>query len=157
MYADNTGTGKWALYTRVTAVQLGACSVVAIYNKHGFLVSNISPDGNREAPAAEKLCREYIRVKESLFCNEPVMLWILYEQENTQKGRSIRAAMQSVQAVQIFEQVYCGESFLAKTKDAGAKFSLALSTGSVNASMHRQDGIGSSIPLSGGMSTVVCA
>ncbi|KAJ5794693.1 hypothetical protein N7457_001292 [Penicillium paradoxum] len=156
VYADNTGSGKWTVYSRATAVELGACSVVAVYNQHGFLMSNISPDGNREAPAAARLCQEYSRVKESLFCNEPVMLWILYEQENPEKGGSIRAAMQSVRAVQAFEQVYSGESFMAKTKDAGAQFSLTFSAGVVRATMHRQDGMGSAIPLSGGRSIVLC-
>lgn len=156
MQADNTASGKWTDYSRVTAVKLGACSVIAVFNTHGFLLSSISPDGTREAPTAAKLCQDYSRLRGSLFCNQPVKLWILYEQENRSKGSGIRAAMQGIGAVQIFEQVYSGESFMAMTNDAGAKFSLALSAGSVKATMHRQDGLGTAIPLSGGHSIVTC-
>jgi len=154
--ADNTVSGKWVESSQVTAPKLGACSVVAVYNKHGFVVSNISAGENKEGPAVAKLCREYSRLKASLFGNEAVMLWILYEQENAAAGPAIKPAMLGVQPVQTSVQVYDGESFMAKTNDAGARFSLSSSAGVVRASLSRQDGKGVPIALLGTRMTVRC-
>jgi hypothetical protein len=155
--ADNTVWGNWTESSQVTAPKLGACSVVAVYNKYGFVVSNISAGENKEGPAAAKLCREYTRLKASLFGNEAPMLWILYEQENAAAGMAIKPAMLGIQPVQTFLQVYDGESFMAKTNDAGARFSLASSAGVARATLSRQDGKGVPIALLGVGTTVRCA
>jgi hypothetical protein len=154
--ADNTVSGKWTEIRQVTAPKLGACSVIAVYNKHGFVVSNISAGENKEGLAASKLCREYTRLKTSLFGSEAAMLWILYEQENTAAGSTIKPAMMGIQPVQTFLQVYDGESFMAKTNDAGARFSLVCSAGIVRAALRRQDGRGVPVALSGTGMLVRC-
>lgn len=156
MEADKTVCSKWTEWRRVTAVKLGACSVVAVFNAHGYLLSNISPDGARELSTAAELCQHYRDLRGPLFRYQPVKLWILYEQENRVKGSGIKAAMQGVGAAQIFEQVYSGESFMQFSNGAGAQFSLALEAGSVKATMQRQDGCGSEITLSADGSIVNC-
>lgn len=155
VHADTTRMGKWSDFNGVEADKLGTCSVTAIANEEGFLLSNTSSDGFREIPAAESLCALYNGNK-ALFGNKPVNVWTVYEQENAVKGRSIRSVMQRIRPARIFEQVYSGESFMNRPSEEGARFCLKLVGGTVMATMRRQDGGGSPIPLSGDGSTVVC-
>ncbi|CAI7626891.1 unnamed protein product [Penicillium glandicola] len=138
--ADNIGSGKWSVYRRVKGSKLGCSSIVVIFNEQGFLLYNISSDGPREIPAAESLCAEYRRLKGCLFRNEPVWVWIVYEQENAEKGRCIRSVMQRILPARVLEQVYNGESFMDGVSDEGAQFCLELVGGSFLATMCREDG-----------------
>ena len=153
---DNTVSGKWANVSQVTARNLGACSVAAIYNKHGFVISSISAGENREKPAAANLCSEYNRLKSSVFGNEAAMLWILYEEINAVAGPTIKPAMMAIQPVKTSVQIYDGESFMEKTNEAGARFSLAFSAGVARASLHIHDGKGGAIALLGTGTIVRC-
>ena len=63
VHADTIRMGKWTDFDGVEADKLGTCSVTAIVNEEGFLLSNTSSDGFREIPAAEQLCALYNRNK----------------------------------------------------------------------------------------------
>lgn len=155
VHADTIRMGKWTDFDGVEADKLGTCSVTAIVNDEGFLLSNTSSDGFREIPAAEQLCALYNGNK-TLFGNKPVNVWIVYEQENVVKGRGIRGVMRKIGPANVFEQVYNGESFMNRPSEEGARFCLMFGGGSVVATMSRQDRGGYPIPLSGDGTTVVC-
>ncbi|KAJ5796917.1 uncharacterized protein N7518_005457 [Penicillium psychrosexuale] len=154
VHADTTKMGRWADFDAVEADKLGTCSVTAIVNEEGFLLSNTSSDGAREIPAAEALCALY-NANKSLFGNKPVNVWTVYEQENADKGQCISPIMRRIKPARIFEQVYDGESFMNWPSEEGAKFSLKVVGGTVMATMRRQDGAGAAIPLYGDGTTVV--
>lgn len=153
---DLTKSGNWTTVKRVTVPNLGAASVVAIYNKHGFVMSAISAGENKEKQAAAMLCQQYKKLKSTVFGNEDAMLWILYEQVNAVGGPTLKPAMMDSQPVKTFVQVYDGESYMAKTNDAGAKFSFAWSGGAVQATLQRQDGQGAAVVLSGNGTVMRC-
>ncbi|KAJ5405978.1 hypothetical protein N7465_007262 [Penicillium sp. CMV-2018d] len=155
VHADTIRMGKWTDFDGVEADKLGTCSVTAIVNEEGFLLSNTSSDGFREIPAAEQLCALYNRNK-MLFGNKPVDVWIVYEQENADKGGGIRSVMRKIGPARVFEQVYNGESFMNRPSEEGARFCLRLGGGTVVATMSRQDRGGCPILLSGDGTTVVC-
>lgn len=157
VHADTTRMGQWSDFDGVEADKLGTCSVTAIANEEGFLLANTSSDGFREIPAAESLCALYNGNK-ALFGNKPVNVWIVYEQENAVKGRSIRRVMEGIRPARILEQVYSGESFMNQPSEEGARFCLKLVAGTVVATMRRQDGGGGGapIPILGDGTTVVC-
>lgn len=155
VHADTTRMGKWTDFDGVEADKLGTCSVMAIVNEEGFLLSNTSSDGFREIPAAERLCALY-NGNRTIFGNKPVNVWIVYEQENAVKGRGIGKVMERIRPARVFEQVYNGESFMNRPSEEGARFCLKLVGGTVVATMRRQDGGGSPISISGDGTTVVC-
>ena len=155
VHPDTTRMGRWADFDAVEAVHLGTCSVTAIVNEEGFLLANTSSDGPREIPAARALCQLYY-ANRSLFGNKPVIVWTVYEQENADKGQCIWPVMERIKPARIFEQVYDGESFMQCPTEEGAKFCLKVVGGTVMATMRRQDGGGSPIPLYGDGTTVVC-
>ncbi|KAF4763953.1 hypothetical protein HAV15_000487 [Penicillium sp. str.  len=69
VHADTIRMGKWTDFDGVEADKLGTCSVTAIVNEEGFLLSNASSDGYREIPAAEQLCALTMGTKHSSATN----------------------------------------------------------------------------------------
>ncbi|KAJ5345121.1 hypothetical protein N7452_003125 [Penicillium brevicompactum] len=156
LLVDYTTSGKWSAVNRVTVPNLGAASVAAIYNKHGFVISAISAGENKETTATAKLCQQYKTNKSTVFGNEDAMVWILYEKVNAIAGPTLKPGMMDTQPVKTSVQIYDGESYMAKTNDAGAKFSIALSGGGVQATLQRQDGQGTAVVLSGNGTVIKC-
>ncbi|KAJ5145856.1 uncharacterized protein N7515_000420 [Penicillium bovifimosum] len=84
--------GTWEDYISVDATQLGTqCnSVVAMYNGHGFIVCNMTPNRWREWPewALEvELSGLYKSWEAEVFKDEKVTTWLVSAMENTDNDK----------------------------------------------------------------------
>ncbi|KAJ5775531.1 uncharacterized protein N7511_000542 [Penicillium nucicola] len=118
--------GNWNTYHTVSMTGFGTCSIVVVYNKHGFLASNISAGTELEKDAMTKLCATYPGIKSTVFKNQSVKALILCEQLNIEKGGLMRSAAESLTlASEIVVRYYDAPSFLGTSPTTpGCHFSL---------------------------------
>jgi hypothetical protein len=139
---EQTVHGSWNSYSTVTMSGFSACSIVVVYNKHGFLASNISPGDNLEQGAMTKLCTTYTCIKSTVFGNEPVNLLILCEQLNIQQGGLMRSiGMSYIRPSAIVARYFDAPSFIGNSATtAGCHFSIWPGVGGFNASLKGVNG-----------------
>lgn len=131
---EQTAHGNWSTYSKVSMSGFGTCSIVVVYNKHGFLASNISAGTDLEKDAMNKLCTTYPSIKRTAFENQQVKVLILCEQMNIEKGGLMRSAMARILPTEIVVRYYDAPSFLGTSPmTPGCRFSIGLGVNGFNA------------------------
>ncbi|KAJ6034730.1 uncharacterized protein N7446_009485 [Penicillium canescens] len=122
---EQTAHGNWSTYPKVSMSGFGTCSIVVVYNKHGFLASNISAGTDLEKDAMNKLCTTYPSIKSTVFGNQQVKVLILCEQMNIAKGGLMRSAVEKILPTETVVRYYDAASFLGTSSmTPGCEFSI---------------------------------
>ncbi|KAJ5317718.1 hypothetical protein N7508_002226 [Penicillium antarcticum] len=139
---EQTAHGSWSSYPNVSMTGFGTCSIVVVYNKHGFLAANISTGNDLEQGAMTKLCTTYTGIQSTVFGNQPVQVLILCEQLNIEKGGLMRSAGERLALPsEIVVRYYDAPSFLGPSPTTpGCYFSIELFGNGFSAALRGANG-----------------
>jgi hypothetical protein len=138
---EQTAHGNWSTYSKVSMSGFGTCSIVVVYNKHGFLASNISAGTDLENGAMNKLCTTYPNIKNTVFEGQQVKVLILCEQMNIAKGGLMKSAVERILPTEIVVRYYDAPSFLGTSSmTPGCEFSIGPGVNGFNAVLKGANG-----------------
>ncbi|KAJ5145857.1 uncharacterized protein N7515_000421 [Penicillium bovifimosum] len=117
--------GSWEDYSSVDASELGTQwnAVVAMYNEHGFIACNMTPDRWREVDMATYLSGIYETHKASLFKDEKITTLLVSAMENPDNDK-FQGTLYGITGRQPSVIVYERQRTLDQTKDRGGTFVL---------------------------------